>query len=42
MARAGILLNFIGIFLVTLITYFIAVPIFDIVFGEMPAWATQP
>ena len=42
MARAGILLNFIGVFLVTLITYFIAIPVFDIVVGEMPGWATQP
>ena len=42
MARAGVLLNFIGVFLVTLITYFIAIPVFDIVFGEMPSWAVQP
>ena len=42
MARAGVLLNIIGVVLVTLITYFIAVPVFGIVFGEMPVWATQP
>ena len=42
MARAGVLLNFIGVFLVTLITYFSAIPVFDIVFGEMPSWAVQP
>ncbi len=42
MARAGVLLNFIGVFLVTLITYYIAIPVFDIVLGEMPSWAIQP
>ncbi|HIA48878.1 MAG TPA: SLC13/DASS family transporter [Candidatus Hydrogenedentes bacterium] len=39
MARAGILLNLIGVMLITLITYFLAVPVFEIVLGEVPEWA---
>jgi len=39
MARAGILLNLIGVVLITLITYFLAVPVFEIVLGEVPEWA---
>ncbi len=42
MARAGILLNLIGVVLVTLVTYFIAVPVLGIELGQMPAWAAQP
>jgi len=38
MARAGFLINLTGIVLVTLITYFLAVPVFDIVLGEVPTW----
>ena len=39
MARAGILLNLIGVLLITFITYFLAVPVFEIVLGEVPEWA---
>jgi solute carrier family 13 (sodium-dependent dicarboxylate transporter), member 2/3/5 len=39
MARAGLLINLIGVVLVTVITYFLAVPVFGIVQGEMPDWA---
>ena len=39
MARAGLLINLTGIVLVTLITYFLAIPVFDIVMGEVPEWA---
>lgn len=38
MVRAGFCLNLLGVMLVTLTTYFVAVPVFDIVFGEMPDW----
>ena len=41
MARAGLLINLTGVLLVTLITYFLAVPVFEIVLGEVPAWV-QP
>lgn len=40
MARAGLVINLVGIMLVTLITYFLAVPVFEIVMGEVPPWAT--
>jgi len=39
MARAGILINLMGVILVTLITYFLAVPVFEIILGEVPQWA---
>lgn len=39
MARAGLLINLTGVILVTLITYFLAVPVFEIVMGETPPWA---
>ncbi len=39
MARAGLLINLMGVILVTLITYFLAVPVFEIVLGEVPKWA---
>ena len=39
MARCGFGLNIIGIFLVTLLTYLILIPAFDITLGEVPAWA---
>ena len=42
MAKAGILLNLIGVVLVTLLVYFVAVPFLDITLGEMPAWAAPP
>jgi len=38
MARAGLLINLMGVILVTLITYFLAVPVFEIVMGEVPEW----
>ncbi len=38
MAKNGLLLNFIGIMIVTLITYLIAIPAFGIVLGKMPDW----
>lgn len=39
MARAGFLMNVTGILLITLATYLIAAPVFDISFGVMPDWA---
>ncbi|MCH8873903.1 anion permease, partial [candidate division KSB1 bacterium] len=38
MARTGILLNLIGIVLVTLLTYFVVVPLFEISTTSLPAW----
>ncbi len=38
MAKAGVGMNFIGIFIVTLITYLIAIPAFGIVLGTLPNW----
>jgi len=38
MAKNGVALNFIGIFIVTLITYTIAIPAFGIVLGHLPEW----
>jgi sodium-dependent dicarboxylate transporter 2/3/5 len=39
MAKNGVVLNFIGIFIVTLVTYLLAIPAFGIVLGQMPTWA---
>lgn len=39
MARAGLLINLMGVVIVTLLTYFVAVPVFGIEFGEVPDWA---
>ena len=39
MARAGFLMNLAGITLITLVTYFIAVPVFGIDLNAPPAWA---
>ena len=36
MARAGLLINLVGVALVTLITYFLAIPVFEIV----TVWST--
>jgi hypothetical protein len=33
MARAGIVLNLLGVVLVTLISYYVAMPVFDVVPG---------
>lgn len=38
MAKSGLGLNIIGIFLVTLVTYFLFIPAFGIVVGELPGW----
>jgi sodium-dependent dicarboxylate transporter 2/3/5 len=38
MARVGLGLNLIGVLFVTLITYYLAVPVFKISFTELPAW----
>jgi sodium-dependent dicarboxylate transporter 2/3/5 len=38
MAKAGVGLNFIGIFFVTLVTYLIAIPAFRIILGTLPDW----
>jgi len=38
MARSGLGLNIIGIFLVTLLTYLILIPAFGITIGELPEW----
>ena len=39
MAKAGILLNFIGILVITLVTYYLGQILFDIVPGVLPEWA---
>lgn len=38
MAKNGVILNFIGIIIVTAITYLIAMPAFGIVLGKLPKW----
>jgi sodium-dependent dicarboxylate transporter 2/3/5 len=42
MIRAGIILNLTGIVLTTLLVLGVAPFIFDISFGEFPAWAASP
>jgi len=39
MARAGLLLNLVGVLLITALVYSIAIPLFGITLGEVPAWA---
>jgi len=39
MAKSGIYLNIIGAVLITLITFLVIVPLFDISFGVLPSWA---
>lgn len=39
MVRTGIGLNFLGAFLITMIIYFLAIPMFGIVLGQLPPWA---
>ena len=39
MAKAGVGLNFIGILIVTTITYLFAIPVFGILFNQLPFWA---
>ncbi len=41
MVRAGFCVNLAGALLVTLATYFLAVPVFDISFSELPDWALR-
>ena len=38
MAKIGFGLNLIGVFIVTLITYLVAIPAFGIVLGKLPEW----
>ncbi len=40
MARSGFGLNLIGVVLVTVLTYVLVLPVFDIVLGQLPTWAT--
>jgi sodium-dependent dicarboxylate transporter 2/3/5 len=42
MARAGLLINLMGAVLVTLFTYYVAVPVFGVDLGALPAWIPQP
>jgi sodium-dependent dicarboxylate transporter 2/3/5 len=39
MAKAGIILNIIGAFLVTLLVYLLAIPVFGITLDSVPVWA---
>jgi sodium-dependent dicarboxylate transporter 2/3/5 len=39
MAKSGIGLNLIGIALTVIVTYLLVFPVFDVVIGEIPAWA---
>ncbi|MBI5182989.1 MAG: hypothetical protein HY999_01305, partial [Nitrospinae bacterium] len=39
MAKAGFGMNLIGIFLITLFVYIIAVPVFGISLSGLPSWA---
>jgi len=38
MARVGVILNFIGAFVVTLVVYLIAIQVFGISIGALPLW----
>lgn len=40
MAKSGFGLNVIGIILVVIFTYALAMPVFDVVIGEIPAWVS--
>lgn len=39
MVKSGLGLNFLGIILTVTVTYFLVIPIFDVVIGEIPIWA---
>ena len=39
MARAGFVLDLLGVIVVTLLVYFVAVPVFGITLGQLPPWA---
>jgi sodium-dependent dicarboxylate transporter 2/3/5 len=41
MARTGLPLNIIGVLVVILVTYFIAIPVFDISLDATPPWAQE-
>lgn len=41
MAKTGLGLNFLGAFLITMIIYFLAIPVFGIVIGQLPTWAVH-
>lgn len=38
-ARAGFALNWLGVLLITLAAYLLAIPVFRIVLGMVPVWA---
>jgi len=39
MAKNGLAFNLIGVMIVTIITYLVAIPLFGIILGQMPIWA---
>jgi len=39
MARAGLALDLLGVIMVTILIYTIAIPVFGITFGQLPPWA---
>jgi sodium-dependent dicarboxylate transporter 2/3/5 len=41
MVKSGFGLNILGIVLVTVLTYALVIPVFDVVLNEIPAWATM-
>ncbi|MDA1275231.1 MAG: DASS family sodium-coupled anion symporter [Verrucomicrobia bacterium] len=41
MVKAGFILNIVGVLLVTLLGYFVVVPVFDISLGSLPSWVTE-
>ncbi|ALC17069.1 anion transporter [Desulfuromonas soudanensis] len=41
MVKSGFGLNVLGIVLVTVLTYALVIPVFDVVLNEIPAWATM-
>jgi hypothetical protein len=41
MARTGLGLNLLAVVLVTLVTYFVAIPVFHISLSGPPAWAAS-
>jgi sodium-dependent dicarboxylate transporter 2/3/5 len=38
MAKSGFGLNLLGVVLVTVLTYALVIPVFDVVIGELPVW----
>jgi sodium-dependent dicarboxylate transporter 2/3/5 len=41
MARTGLVLNFLGVALITLLMYLVAVHVFGITLTEIPVWAVK-